>query len=102
MNAIGETRRHSLLDRLIEPRQQIPEERKRFSNHDLKTLIVPIIYASIFSTVICRVILSILFGEVMGMGVIGITWAMIADWAIHAVLIALRYRSGKWKMFQVI
>jgi putative MATE family efflux protein len=59
-------------------------------------------YASIFSTVICRVILSILFGEVMGMGVIGITWAMIADWAIHAALIALRYRSGKWKIFQVI
>jgi Na+-driven multidrug efflux pump len=59
-------------------------------------------YASIFSTVICRVILSILFGEVMGMGVIGIIWAMIADWAIHAALIALRYRSGKWKIFQVI
>jgi Na+-driven multidrug efflux pump len=34
--------------------------------------------------------------------VIGMTWAMIADWAIHAALIALRYRSGKWKIFQVI
>jgi putative MATE family efflux protein len=59
-------------------------------------------YASIFSTVICRVILSILFGVVMDMGVIGITIAMIADWAIHAVLIAVRYRSGKWKNFKVI
>jgi putative MATE family efflux protein len=59
-------------------------------------------YASIFSTVICRVILSILFGVVMDMGVIGITIAMIADWAIHTVLIAVRYRSGKWKNFKVI
>jgi Na+-driven multidrug efflux pump len=58
-------------------------------------------YASIFSTVICRVILSILFGVVI-MGVIGITIAMIADWAIHTILIAVRYRSGKWKNFKVI
>lgn len=59
-------------------------------------------YASIFSTVICRVVFSVLFGVVMNMGVIGITLAMIADWTIHAVLILLRYRSGKWKTFQVI
>jgi Na+-driven multidrug efflux pump len=59
-------------------------------------------YASIFSTVVCRVILSILFGVVMDLGVIGITIAMIADWAIHAVLIAVRYHSGKWKNFKVI
>jgi Na+-driven multidrug efflux pump len=32
-----------LVGQLIEPRQQIPEERKKFSNADLKTLIVPII-----------------------------------------------------------
>lgn len=33
----------SLLNRLIEPKQQIPEERKRFSNAKLKNLILPII-----------------------------------------------------------
>ncbi|MCM1194197.1 MAG: MATE family efflux transporter, partial [Acetatifactor muris] len=32
-----------LTDRLIEPHRQIPEERKRFSNQDLKALIIPII-----------------------------------------------------------
>ncbi|MDE7262825.1 MAG: aldo/keto reductase [Oscillospiraceae bacterium] len=32
-----------MLNRLIEPRQQIPEERKRFSNAALKDLILPII-----------------------------------------------------------
>jgi Na+-driven multidrug efflux pump len=34
---------NGLAGQLIEPRQQIPEERKKFSNADLKTLIVPII-----------------------------------------------------------
>jgi Na+-driven multidrug efflux pump len=36
------------------------------------------------------------------MGVIGIVIAMICDWAIKAVLIVIRYRSGKWKSFKVI
>lgn len=59
-------------------------------------------YASVFSTVVCRVALSILFGIVLNLGVIGITMAMVADWGIHALLIVLRYRSGKWKNFKVI
>jgi Na+-driven multidrug efflux pump len=59
-------------------------------------------YASIFSTVICRVAFSVLFGVSMGLGVIGITLAMIADWVIHAALVLFRYRSGKWKNFRVI
>jgi putative MATE family efflux protein len=59
-------------------------------------------YASIFATVICRVALSILFGIILKMGVIGIVIAMICDWAIKAVLIVIRYRSGKWKNFKVI
>jgi putative MATE family efflux protein len=59
-------------------------------------------YASIFATVICRVALSILFGIILKMGVIGIVIAMICDWAIKAVLIVIRYRSGKWKSFKVI
>jgi putative MATE family efflux protein len=59
-------------------------------------------YASIFSTVICRVAFSVLFGVSMGLGVIGITLAMIADWVIHAALVLFRYRSGKWKNFKVI
>ncbi|MDE6710034.1 MAG: MATE family efflux transporter, partial [Oscillospiraceae bacterium] len=33
----------TLIKRLIEPKEQIPEERKRFSNSDLKKLIFPII-----------------------------------------------------------
>ena len=39
MNNNAET----LIKRLTEPKKQIPEERKRFSNSDLKRLIFPII-----------------------------------------------------------
>ena len=59
-------------------------------------------YTSIFSTVVCRVILSIIFGIWMNLGVIGIALAMVGDWAIKSALIAKRYYQGKWKQFKVI
>lgn len=59
-------------------------------------------FASIFSTVVCRVALSVLFGVKLNLGIIGITLAMVADWGIHAVLVVWRYNSGKWKTFEVI
>ena len=58
--------------------------------------------SSIFSSVICRVALSILFGIIFNMGVIGITIAMACDWGIKAILVVARYKSGKWKQFQLI
>ena len=59
-------------------------------------------FAAIFSTVICRVAFSYLFGVVLGWGVIGIGLAMVTDWCIKTVLIWVRYRSGKWTEFKVI
>lgn len=59
-------------------------------------------YAAIFSTVVCRVLLSLLFGLVLNMGVIGIALAMAGDWTIKAGLTWWRYRSGRWKNFKVI
>lgn len=59
-------------------------------------------YSAIFSTVICRVVLSILFGVVWNMGVIGITLAMVGDWAVKTALTVWRYHSRKWKEFKVI
>lgn len=59
-------------------------------------------FAAIFATVICRTSLSILFGIVCHLGVIGITMAMACDWAIKAALVLWRWHSGKWKNFQVI
>lgn len=59
-------------------------------------------YASLFSTVVCRVAFSFLFGLIFNLGVIGVTLAMVCDWIIHAMLIFYRWKSGKWKTFRVI
>lgn len=59
-------------------------------------------YTSIFASVICRVALSFVFGVWMGLGVIGVTVAMVCDWGIRMVLIRIRYHRGKWKEFKVI
>ena len=60
------------------------------------------LFASIFSTVICRVALSFLFCLVFRMGVIGITVAMVLDWCIRAFLQMKRLSGGKWKTQKVI
>lgn len=59
-------------------------------------------YVSIFSTIGCRVVFSILFGILLGMGVVGIALAMCLDWMIRALFFWVRFRRGKWKAFRVI
>ncbi len=59
-------------------------------------------YASIFATVVCRVIFSVVLGVWMNFGVIGICLAMVGDWLVKAALILVRYRSREWTKFQVI
>jgi len=57
---------------------------------------------SVVSTVAVRLVLSVVFGIWLELGVTGIALAMCSDWAVRAVLIYGRYRSGKWKRFKVI
>lgn len=57
---------------------------------------------SLICTVVCRVALSILLGVWLNLGVIGVAFAMAGDWCIKAVILTARYRSGKWKTFQVL
>ncbi len=59
-------------------------------------------WASIFSTIVCRTLLSFILGLWMKLGVIGIAIAMGLDWCIKGVICVLRWRSGKWKSFKVI
>ena len=59
-------------------------------------------FVSLFSTVICRVVLSIVFGIWLNLGVIGVALAMCADWGIRTVFFGFRYCSQKWKQFHVI
>lgn len=57
---------------------------------------------TVISTIGIRLLLSVLFGIVLDMGVIGIAFAMCADWLFKAVLFELRFSRGKWKQFKVI
>ena len=59
-------------------------------------------YASIFATVVCRVVFSVIFGVWMNLGVFGICLAMVGDWLVKALLVLVRYRSRKWTEFRVI
>lgn len=54
------------------------------------------------STIVVRFVLSLAFGIWLGLGVIGIAAAMCCDWMARAVLFLWRFRSGKWKEYQVI
>ena len=59
-------------------------------------------YVSIFCTVIFRTSMSFLLCSGLRMGVIGIAVAMVMDWALKAVILMFRYRSGKWLEHQLI
>ncbi len=59
-------------------------------------------FASIFATVVCRVFFSALLGIWLGLGVLGITFAMCIDWIIKAVIIWVRYKNRKWTTKRVI
>lgn len=59
-------------------------------------------WASLFSTVVCRTILSFILGLWLHMGVVGIALAMGLDWCIKAALDLFRWKSGKWTEHKVI
>lgn len=57
---------------------------------------------AILSSVFCRMALSYLFSIMLGMGVVGIVWAMVMDWGIKGTMTYVRYRRGKWKTAKVL
>lgn len=58
--------------------------------------------ASLFTTVCVRLVFSWIFAYGLGLGVMGIAWAMCMDWSARGLLQYMRFRSGRWKEFQVI
>ncbi|MGN0373086.1 MAG: MATE family efflux transporter [Enterocloster sp.] len=54
---------------------------------------------SILSMIIFRIGFSYVLAVHMGMGAIGVWWAMIIDWIARAACFGGRFVSGKWKMF---
>ena len=60
------------------------------------------LWSSLLCTVVFRTLLSFALGLWMGMGIIGIAWAMVLDWCLKALLDILRFKSNKWKSMHVI
>lgn len=56
----------------------------------------------IASMVVFRLGSAVLFGIVLGLGVIGVWIAMGMDWLARSIAFAARYKSGKWKQFRAI
>ncbi len=59
-------------------------------------------YVSLLSTIVGRVLFSVIFAIWMNMGVIGVALAMCLDWSLRAVIFWLRFIKGSWKKFNVI
>ena len=59
-------------------------------------------WVSIAATLAVRLVLSYVLGVMFGMGVMGIAWAMCADWLARAVALFWRWRSGAWKSKRVV
>lgn len=57
---------------------------------------------AICSMWVFRVILSYILGNLFGMGLIGIVWAMCIDWYCRIVFFVTRWVKGKWQLKQVI
>jgi len=49
-----------------------------------------------------RLVFSYLFAVGMNLGVMGIAWAMCADWTVRGILFYIRTKNGKWKAFSII
>lgn len=52
---------------------------------------------SAFSMITFRVVFGMIFGKVLGWGVIGVWSAMNLDWIFRIIMFVVRYRSGKWE-----
>lgn len=51
---------------------------------------------------IFRIAFSYILGGYFEMGVLGVWIAMVIDWVVRAVCMALRYKTGKWKRIHSI
>lgn len=57
---------------------------------------------SIISMWLCRICMSYVLGQFLGLGVLGTWFAMFLDWACRIVAFQIRFRSGKWENKQIL
>ena len=57
---------------------------------------------SIASMFLLRILCAYILGLFFQMGIIGIWIAMGLDWALRSAVFLARFKSGRWRNFQVI
>ncbi|MHC1692993.1 MAG: MATE family efflux transporter [Sphaerochaetaceae bacterium] len=57
---------------------------------------------SVLSMWIFRIGFSFLLGAYMGLGLLGVWYAMFIDWAVRSICFTVRFRHGRWKQKKVI
>lgn len=55
-----------------------------------------------FTIIGIRLVFSMIFGIKLGLGVMGIAYAMCLDWIIRGIIFGARVKGGRWKEFKVI
>lgn len=55
---------------------------------------------SMTSMVVCRILLSVVLGQFLQWGAVGVWVAMVVDWIARSTCFLLRYRSGKWQIYR--
>lgn len=59
-------------------------------------------FISIFSMVTFRLVFSVILGQYLGWGAIGVWVAMVIDWVFRTIAFGVRYKKGKWRQIQVV
>lgn len=57
---------------------------------------------SIFSMVTFRIIFSVILGQWLGWGAVGVWVAMVMDWIFRIICFAVRFLRGKWMTFGAV
>lgn len=61
-----------------------------------------VMYAAVFSVVVFRLLGSWVLGNLLGLQVHGIWYAMYLDWAVRSAFFIHRFRSGKWLLHRLV
>ena len=57
------------------------------------------LYSAIFCTLFVRVVLAYVVVKVLGLGIFYVWLATLADLVLRAIIIYIRYRSGRWEKY---
>ena len=68
----------------------------------ISTVDVPPMAVSLSVMFICRIALSYVIADFMGVGVFGTWIAMFIDWYVRAAFYVYRYFSGKWMEYRAV